>query len=210
MFYSFFCSFSPSGSWEHLTVLNKPGQPHRRLSPNHLKREQSPFLVQLGTVSLCLSCQGYFGPQLSLARACYGFLFSETHCLDWLPSLNWALSYHHRPTWTSLDLTYELASWFCLPGLILELLCQHAFVSWSGLLVAIYEPILLGLLEATGQAVGSPQFLACHPLEKWPGFAALSSAFFKCVCVCVSAQRWGTVLSRWQKVVAPTHSTEML
>lgn len=123
---------------------------------------------------------GYFGLQFRLARACYGDLFSGNHCLDWLPSLNWAVSYHHGPTWTSLDLTYELASWFCLPGLILDLPCQHAFALWSRLLVAVSEPILPGSLEAAGQAMGSPQFLACHPSERRPAFAALS---FLQVCV---------------------------
>lgn len=88
----------------------------------------------------------------------------------------------------SLDLTYELASWFCLPGLILDLPCQHAFALWSGLSIAISEPILLGSLEAEGKAMGSAQFLACHPLEKRPGFDVLSSAFVKCVCECTEVR----------------------
>lgn len=136
MFCSFFYSFSPSVSWGHLTVLNKPGQPHLGPSSNHFKREQRPFLVQLGTVSLCLSCQGYFGLQLSLARACYGDLFSGTRCLEWLPSPNRALSYHHGPTWTSLTWLMNwfliLPSWFDLGSALSAFFCLM-----SGLLFAV-------------------------------------------------------------------------
>lgn len=47
---------------------------------------------------------------------------------------------------------------------------------------------LLCLLEAVGQAVGSPQFLACHLLEERPPFVAFSSAFFKRVCECTEVR----------------------
>lgn len=66
---------------------------------------------------------GYFGLQLSLASAGYEDLFSRTQCLDWFLSLNWALSYCHGPTWPSLDLTCELASWFDLGPALSARLC---------------------------------------------------------------------------------------
>lgn len=82
-----------------------------------------------------------------------------------------------------------------LPGLILDLPSQCAFALRSGLLVVISEPILLGSLEAAGQDMGSPQFLACHPLEKRAAFAALSSAFFKCACECTEMRHCATTMT---------------
>lgn len=203
MFCSFFYSFSPSVSWGHLTVLNKPGQPHLGPSSNHFKREQRPFLVQLGTVSLCLSCQGYFCLQLSLARACYGDLFSGTRCLEWLPCPNWALSYHHGPTWTSLTWLMNwlliLPSWFDLGSALSACFC---LMVWT-----LICCLCLAYLRLWSRLWGH---LNSWLAISWRKDLLLLLSLLLSSSVCVSAQRWGTVLSQWQKVVAPTHSTEVL
>lgn len=136
-----------------LTVLNGPDQPYLGPWPT--------LKVQLETISSCLRClEECWSPARPMAG--HGVFFSRAQQVDWFPSLRPGSGLPPRPyldvTGPDLWTGFLAWSWTCP----INVLLPCGLDPWLHL-AAISGPVLLA---AVGQAMGSPQLLACNPLEK--------------------------------------------